>query len=203
VIRVDDRSWFGMMAQAICHTLVRRGARSRASNGRLAVRASRAERAVQVCAVRGARAGSPRERLAACAVCPAGHRFPVHLRGWSIAVPGARQHVRRHGARALSYPSVALSIHHRSADGATRHAARGAGGATRIGLGKGSWPAAGHSNRGPATVTPLGAVQDSVSTSSATAVRGSSKDSRPQSANAPIAYGAVWTSAAWSEWPSR
>ena len=41
--------------------------------------------------------------------------------------------------------------------------------------------------------------QDSVSASSETAVRGSSSDKAVQSANAPIAYGAVWTSAASNE----
>jgi hypothetical protein len=35
--------------------------------------------------------------------------------------------------------------------------------------------------------------QDSVSASSDTAVRGSSIESTAHSANAPIAYGAVWT----------
>jgi len=45
--------------------------------------------------------------------------------------------------------------------------------------------------------------QDSVSAFSDTAVRGSSIDRIAQSANAPIAYGAVWTIAASHEWPFR
>ena len=45
--------------------------------------------------------------------------------------------------------------------------------------------------------------QDSVSACSDTAVRGSSSDRTAQSANAPIAYGAVWTSAASNVWPLR
>ena len=62
--------------------------------------------------------------------------------------------------------------------------ARKAGGRPQV-----TGPAAGH-GRGWA------GVQDPVSASSATAVRGSSIDSTAQSANAPIAYGAAWTSAA-------
>jgi hypothetical protein len=48
-------------------------------------------------------------------------------------------------------------------------------------------------NRPPAW---LADTQAPVSASSATAVRGSSIDSAPHSAKAPIAYGAAWTSAA-------
>ena len=63
-----------------------------------------------------------------------------------------------------------------------------------------SRPAAGHLTSGrPA---PEGS-QDSVSASSDTAVRGSSSASTPQRANAPIAYGAVCTSAASNECPLR
>ncbi len=45
--------------------------------------------------------------------------------------------------------------------------------------------------------------QDSVSVCSDTAVRGSSRDRTAQSANAPIAYGAVWTSADSNVWLLR
>jgi hypothetical protein len=45
--------------------------------------------------------------------------------------------------------------------------------------------------------------QDSVSVCSDTAVRGSSSDRTAQSAKAPIAYGAVWTSAASNVWLLR
>jgi hypothetical protein len=45
--------------------------------------------------------------------------------------------------------------------------------------------------------------QDSVSASSETAVRGSSSDRTAQSANAPMAYGAVWMIAARNEWSFR
>ena len=59
---------------------------------------------------------------------------------------------------------------------------------------------AGHLTSGlPAPEGP----QDSVSASSDTAVRGSSSASTPQRANAPIAYGAVCTSAASNECPLR
>jgi hypothetical protein len=46
-------------------------------------------------------------------------------------------------------------------------------------------------------------IQDSVSVCSDTAVRGSSSDRTPHSTNAPTAYGAVWTIAAWKVWPLR
>jgi hypothetical protein len=49
---------------------------------------------------------------------------------------------------------------------------------------------------GPRAVLAAVRVQDSVSVCSDTAVRGSSSDRTAQSANAPITYGAVWTSAA-------
>ena len=53
-------------------------------------------------------------------------------------------------------------------------------------------------------VIPAGSgSQDSVSACSDTAVRGSSSDRSAQSANAPIAYGAVWISAASNVWPLR